>query len=102
MVVTEPVLNRDRQVLIPAGQSLTERHLRLFKIWGIADVEVVGGPKRETGDVDTAVRLDPGLRDLGDYIDELFRYVQDDELMMELKREVKKFLARGPALERPH
>lgn len=37
-VLTEPVMNSFNQVLIPAGATLTEKHINLLKTWNIGSV----------------------------------------------------------------
>ena len=40
MVVVGDVRNMDDMLLIPAGCELTDRHIRILRAWGIADVPV--------------------------------------------------------------
>lgn len=41
MIVEEAVTDSAGRVLIPAGTSLTDRHLKLIKSWGIVEVGVL-------------------------------------------------------------
>ncbi|MCX7049551.1 MAG: hypothetical protein NTX50_29210 [Candidatus Sumerlaeota bacterium] len=40
MVLAEPVINRQGQVLLPAGTALTAKHHIMLKTWGIAHVAI--------------------------------------------------------------
>lgn len=40
MVLAEPVVNRQGQLLCASGTVLEERHKKIFKIWGIPSVSV--------------------------------------------------------------
>ncbi len=43
MILAEPVTNHHNRLLLEAGRRLTERHLRVFKAWGVAILAVRGG-----------------------------------------------------------
>ena len=50
MVLAEPALNRNGQILLPAGATLEARHLTVFKTWGVTQVAVQSaGPESEGG-----------------------------------------------------
>ena len=40
MVVTQDVRNMDEMLIIPAGCSITEKHINILNAWGIAEVQV--------------------------------------------------------------
>jgi putative nucleotidyltransferase with HDIG domain len=40
MVLAEPVCRQDGALLLPARSVLTERHLRLFPVWGVESVSI--------------------------------------------------------------
>ncbi len=42
MQLTSDVVDRNGQLLAKAGNELTEKELRLFKIWGVQGVNVAG------------------------------------------------------------
>jgi len=42
MVLAGPVVDRRGRLLIPAGKSLTDKHLGALKMWGIPHVEIEG------------------------------------------------------------
>ncbi|NCC53040.1 MAG: hypothetical protein EOM20_17765 [Spartobacteria bacterium] len=43
MVLGEPVIARNGQVLLPQGAHLTERHTRILKTWGIRSIVIDTG-----------------------------------------------------------
>ncbi len=92
MVLSAPVKNRDGQVMLGQGAVLTDRHLRLFKIWGVCDAQIEGGAGETPEQIESDLRLDPSRRSDNDEVDERFRYVQQDELMMQVKEEVKRYI----------
>jgi hypothetical protein len=49
MVLAEPVANHQNRLLLEAGRRLTARHLRVFKVWGVAVLAVRGGGEEEGG-----------------------------------------------------
>lgn len=40
MVLTEPLKNANGSVMLPAGNAISEKHIRAMKMWGILDVAV--------------------------------------------------------------
>ena len=42
MVLSGPVVDRRGRLLIPAGKSLTEKHVSALKMWGVPHVEIEG------------------------------------------------------------
>lgn len=42
MVLASDVKDRNGRILLSAGSEITERHLRIFKMWGILTVQVQG------------------------------------------------------------
>jgi hypothetical protein len=42
MQLASDVVDRNGQLLAKAGSELTEKELRLFKIWGVQSVEIAG------------------------------------------------------------
>ncbi|MFP4079156.1 MAG: ABC transporter permease [Ectothiorhodospira sp.] len=62
LVVAEDVIDRNGRLLIPAGSILQEKHLRVLKTWGIAQLRVRGAgteddplppPAPETGSTES-------------------------------------------------
>ncbi len=47
MVLAEEVRDRNGRLLLDAGVALEERHLRIFKIWGVMEVPVAPGTVAE-------------------------------------------------------
>ena len=41
MVVASSVVDREAQVVIRSKEALTEQHITLLKMWGIAEVEIM-------------------------------------------------------------
>lgn len=49
MVLKSSVCDRSGRLLLPEGAELTEKHLQIFRTWGILEAEVVGESDSETG-----------------------------------------------------
>ncbi len=56
MVLSEDVRDVHCRLLLSKGQTICENHLRILKIWGVCQVNVVGGRKEEG---DPPVQPDP-------------------------------------------
>lgn len=42
MVLKSDVCDRSGRMLLPAGVELTEKHLQIFRAWGVVEAEIVG------------------------------------------------------------
>ena len=40
MITAEPVINNEGVVLKPGGQEVSEKSIRIFKMWGIAEINI--------------------------------------------------------------
>ena len=47
MVLSADVKDRSGRVLLAAGNTLTEKSLRVFKMWGVTEAEVAGVAQEE-------------------------------------------------------
>jgi putative nucleotidyltransferase with HDIG domain len=56
MVLSENVRDINSRLLLSKGQKIASGHLRILKIWGVAEVHVVGGPEERILD---AQEVDP-------------------------------------------
>lgn len=59
MELADDVLDRNGQPLVRSGTIISERDLRRFKMWGVADIEVVGDD--ETEPAIAPMVIDPAL-----------------------------------------
>jgi hypothetical protein len=90
MVLASALFSRSGIMLLPRGTPLTAKHLDQFKGWGVhaALVEALGTD--EPADA-ADVRLDPELLAAIDQaLDDKFAVQNDDEIMAEVKRIVRK------------
>ena len=47
MVLSDDVLDINRRLLLTKGQTVASKHIRVFKIWGITEVNVFGKNRKE-------------------------------------------------------
>jgi hypothetical protein len=87
MILASAVTERGGRILLSAGTEITERHLNIFRTWGIAEADVEGVTKEEILAQATA-RLDPTqLKEAEAEVNELFRHAgQRHPAMTELSR----------------
>lgn len=57
MVLAEDAVHHNGRVLLKAGSELNDKHIKIFKSWGLStlnvktdEAEETGGPKRHTAD----------------------------------------------------
>ncbi len=99
MLVTADVKNLDDMLLIPAGCTLSQKHIEILHSWGVADVEVdTAGQGDESSD--PLLRLPPETADkLAKDLKALFwRFDADDPVQQEvysivLRRKARQMVA---------
>jgi hypothetical protein len=58
MVLKSNVCDRSGRLLLPEGVELTEKHLQVFRAWGVVEAEIVGDSDSDGG-VPGAEEIDP-------------------------------------------
>lgn len=72
MVLNRNVLDVRGRLLLGEGAAITNQHLRIFRAWGVAEVEIDGAPREEPPPLSETV--DPDLyREALDAAKALFR-----------------------------
>ena len=61
MVLQEDVCDRSGRVLLPAGSELTEKHLLIFRTWGVLEAEITAESDRNSEDTEGGEPVDPIL-----------------------------------------
>lgn len=56
MTLNSDVMDRNGRLLLNAGAEITEKHIYIFKTWGIMEVDIQGVTEE---DVAVAVQIDP-------------------------------------------
>jgi hypothetical protein len=60
MVLEKDVIDRSGRTLLGANQEIRERHLRIFKMWGVTEADVLNITKEEIS-AKASAQLDPAL-----------------------------------------
>ncbi len=55
MILSETVLDRSGRKVLSAGSPITDKHLRIFKMWGITQVAVDTGSTEPSGKSDRVI-----------------------------------------------
>ncbi len=92
MELAADVTDRNGQLLARAGKEISEKELRLFKMWGVIEIEIAGGE----GDDGAGATMDAEvLPEHEEAAKEFFRHTDlEHELMVQLFRECARRLAR--------
>lgn len=87
MVLAGDVLDRSGRMLLGAGAELTQKHLVIFRTWGVLEADIVGQGTDEAADLIPA-DVDPQeLIDAEQALAPLFRHTnQDHPAIIELMR----------------
>ncbi len=60
MVLAKDIKDRSGRVLLAGGSKINEKHLRVFRMWGVTEADIQGIEKDELT-ANIAARLDPLL-----------------------------------------
>ena len=60
MVLASDVKDKGGRTLLGAGNELSDRHLQIFKTWGIVDADIVGADREELASK-SLLEIDPQL-----------------------------------------
>lgn len=87
MVLARDVRGSNGMVLLGAGAELTERHIGIFRAWGIAEVEVKGAAQ-DAFNTEILTRLEVAQRQqIEQELDRLFQHNDPhDPVIEELRR----------------
>jgi hypothetical protein len=50
MILKADARDRSGRLLLPAEAELTEKHLKIFRTWGVSEADIVRGPDDEEAD----------------------------------------------------
>ena len=95
MILDRDITNRNGLVLLRAGQEITEKHLKILRMWGITEADIKGIDKEEIMNK-AATEIDPQiLEEAKIKAYEIFRHTdQEHPFIKELFRLVTLRLAR--------
>ena len=65
MKLASEVKDRNGRVLLAAGQEITEKHLKIFKTWGVTDANIEGASQEDMVAKDLA-NVDPEVHRLAE------------------------------------
>ena len=92
MVIAESVFDQHDVLLAKEGTSLSERHIKVFKSWGIGEVCVAGESEEQEKDY---IELEKRAKaSVEKELNEKFRDVLDDRVMVEIMRVAGKHLVK--------
>ena len=94
MILAEPALNKNGTVILGEGSALTEKHINLFKAWGVSEVDVEGVDSGQM-EKEEMQALSPEVVDaIQRKLDILFPACGKNPVMEEIYRVVKKISLR--------
>jgi hypothetical protein len=88
MVLGAEVKDRTGRILLSKGTTITEKHLSIFKMWGVVNATIENADKEKI-EAKAVAAIDPAaLQQAQDEADQLFRFTeaQDHPFIVELKR----------------
>lgn len=74
MILAGDVKDRNGRVLLAAGQEISDKHLKIFKMWGVTDADIQGVVQEDMAAQDMA-SVDPAVyQEAEQATAELFRH----------------------------
>ncbi len=88
MILGAEVKDRTGRVLLSKGTTITEKHISIFKMWGVIDAMIENADKEKI-EAKAVAALEPSdLARAQEEVDAIFQFVdtQDHPFIVELKR----------------
>lgn len=98
MILENDIKDRNGRILLAGGSKISEKHLRVFKMWGVTEADIRGVEKEELT-ANVVAHMDPVLlQEAESRIRERFYHQKmDDPFIMELFRLLTfRMVKRGP------
>jgi hypothetical protein len=92
MVLAEPVHTFKGQLLLPAGATLTDKHIEKLLAWGVSEADIEGQADPTLEEISANMQDVPQLAAEAEALDRRFTDVSDDPLMQEILRIAKQQL----------
>jgi hypothetical protein len=93
MILAKPVYNHQELLILDAGAKIAEKHIRIFKSWGVATVWIKGvNATQKNKDYDSEARTRAAI-DID--LKEKFSEVLDNPVMLEIMRAASSILSRS-------
>lgn len=92
MVLKQPVFHSGGGLLLNEGVILTEKHVRIFKQWGVTDVQIQGDEKSDPDQKRLVMVPDEVIKELDKNLEFRFSRTKGDSVMEEVKSITKKIL----------
>lgn len=96
VTLSEDVKDANGRMLLNSGATVTEKHLKIFKTWGVTEVSILGEGSEEANTELELADIDPELlHSITQQIDELFVHCdQNHPVYNELVNHIKIKLAK--------
>ena len=103
MVLASSVFNKNGGLLLKEGSTLTEKHIRIFKTWGVTEADIVGYDKEKVEEEAYSFLSEEEIQDIESAIFKRFPDFSSDSVMSEIFRIAKKQIIhdcinKGPAV----
>lgn len=96
MIVSEDVRDINTRLLLSKGQKIGSKHIRILKIWGVTEVNVVGAESDRT--VDMPADDPEKARRIQEFLDTLFKHLNlKNPLLNEIYRASMAYRLQGEA-----
>ena len=90
MRLEEPVCTPDGRMLLKEGVQVTEKHISIFKSWGVTEATVEGVEAQGIVDFESIDAKSPEAIALDKELKDKFSHVLEDEVMVEIMRVAQK------------
>ena len=90
MILARPAVNRNGTVMLGPGSALTEKHINLFKTWGVVEVDIEGIDSDQMEKEGIKALSPEAIEAIQQKLDEMFPPFENNLVMREIYKVVKK------------
>lgn len=93
MITNKPVYTPQGFLLLKEGITLNERHIRIFKSWGVLQIDIIGVKKEDIEDIEKKKLTKQEIEDIENKLNKKFStWKTNDEFSKEIIRITKKIM----------
>lgn len=94
MILAQPALNKNGTVILGEGSALTEKHINLFKAWGVSEVDIEGVDSDQMAREEMKALSPEIIGAIERELDGRFPSFENNPVMSEIYKIVKKYSLR--------
>ncbi len=91
MILDQPIINKHGALLLDGGRELTDKHIEIFKTWGITEADIQGVDQEQLENEEMNTLPEHVLESIEHDLKNYFVDFENNKVMKEIYRITRKF-----------